>query len=691
MPPRFGPVREDGGPTRVSLNRIRADIQPVVTEIPYRRDVDGLRAVAVLAVVAYHAFPSALPGGFVGVDIFFVISGYLITAILAREIEGGDDSLMRFYERRARRLLPALSVVLAASTIAALILLPPFDLDRYGRSLATVAGFVSNIGFWLKSGYFDQAARTQPLLHTWSLGVEEQFYLVWPLVLAAAMRFRRRLALLAAVGLASLVLAEIQVRHWPDAAFYLLPARIFEFVLGALVALRPAVPIGRTAVPLAWLGLALILLPIGLYSRETPFPGLAALVPCLGAALVILAGPGGAVARLLGRAPLVAIGLLSYSLYLWHWPVLIFGEIWLGRPLGGAETGLALALVLGLSALTWRFVERPFRRRITGPAGTGRNLAVAGAVLAAFLAIGIVSDVTRGLAFRAGPELRAKEEALHEMPFREPGCVSEGAARNPAGCASGTGPLEVVLWGDSHAEQLTPGLARRLSSVSFLEAKTDGCPPLAGAELIFRNMADEACRRANDAILAMIEATPGIETVVLAARWSLYAETVRAPTESADRSFLVDEVSSERSVGNSRRVLEAGLERTISALEARGVDVVLVGQVPEYPFDPARCAVRAWWTGHRPDCGQSLGAAEGRLAAAQAILGRVAARHASIAYFDPVPHLCEAGECRTLSASGMGLYRDQDHLSIRGAELLAPLLPLRPGLGVSRTSECEGC
>ncbi|MGH6971391.1 MAG: acyltransferase family protein, partial [Caulobacteraceae bacterium] len=340
----------------------------------YRPDIDGLRAVAVLAVVLYHAGLRVTSGGFVGVDVFFVISGYVISKSLLGDIDGGRFSISGFYERRVRRIFPALFATMIASWVAAMALLLPSYLVDYSRSLAAAAAFASNFYFWKSSGYFANGATLRPLLHTWSLSVEEQFYIFAPLTLFLVARyFRKRWVLvLAPVALASLALSIVATRIGPTANFFLLPTRAWELILGALLALGdpPSLKASWAREVLAALGLALIAYAIFAYSPATPFPGLAALPPCLGAAMLIYVGAsGGSLAtRFLALPPMVAVGLISYSLYLVHWPIVSFLTYWQLRAPGPDEAPAILAVSLALAALSWRFVEQPFRqarRRLT--------------------------------------------------------------------------------------------------------------------------------------------------------------------------------------------------------------------------------------------------------------------------------------------------------------------------------------
>lgn len=375
----------------------------------YRKEIDGLRAVAVVPVVLYHGGFGVLPGGFLGVDVFFVISGYLITSIILGDLAAGRFSLGRFYERRVRRIFPALFLVMACCIPAAWYALAPNDLEDFSKSVVAVTLFSSNILFWRQSGYFDTAAELKPLLHTWSLAVEEQYYVVFPLLLAALRRFGRTalLAMLTALALPSLALAIWLSPLHPDMSFYLLPTRAWELLLGAIAASyvhhRGRLPDGRS--PLAHVasvvGLAGIAASMLALDANMPTPGVSTLAPTVGAGLVILfASAGNPVARLLSTPLAVGIGLISYSVYLWHQPLFVFA-----RHLSMEEPGMLLYLGLTIATfllayLSWAYVERPFRERGRLTRGRLFGLAVAGS--AAFAAFGLYGVKTRGFADRPG-------------------------------------------------------------------------------------------------------------------------------------------------------------------------------------------------------------------------------------------------------------------------------------------------
>lgn len=367
----------------------------------YRAEIDGLRAIAVLPVILFHAGVTQLSGGYVGVDIFFVISGFLITGILSREIEGGNFSLLGFYERRARRILPALFVVLATTSVLGALILLPYELEFLGRSLIAVVFFVSNVLFWQESNYFAASAEFNPLLHTWSLGVEEQYYILFPIFLWMVWRWRKKsvVPLIGLLTVLSFGLAEYLSTEMPSANFYLLPTRAWELLAGSLAALyllhRPTLT-GHLADAVGVLGLAGILVSIFAYDAATRFPSAWTLVPVLGTVgILVSASPQTWVGKLLSYRPFVGIGLISYSAYLWHQPLFAFARILDTEQHPSTWEMLLLALLsLILAWLSWRFVEQPFRRK---EAFTRKRIfSMSGIGGASFIALGTAAIFMHG-------------------------------------------------------------------------------------------------------------------------------------------------------------------------------------------------------------------------------------------------------------------------------------------------------
>jgi peptidoglycan/LPS O-acetylase OafA/YrhL len=461
----------------------------------YRPDIDGLRAVAVLMVLAYHIGTRFVKGGFIGVDIFFVISGYLISKILMKELNDGRFSIAAFYVRRVRRIAPALIAVLVFTTIVAYFTLLPSELKEYSWSLIAAVFSVSNFFFWSQAGYFDALASSKPLLHTWSLAVEEQFYLFFPLLLAFVFRRGRKWVtpMVVTLAAASFLFSLWAVKFHPSLAFYWPLPRIWELMcgtclaIGAVPAIRPAA--GRNAASL--LGFGLIAYSGTLYTVATPFPGFAALAPCLGTALIIAAGTHGStlVNRLLSWKPVVFIGLISYSLYLWHWPVIVFSAMGVG--VEGLSQNVRKVLIavaaLALGTLSWRFVERPFRSSSKGTPNA-KIFAVAGICAAVPTLAACVFLLGGGMKSRFPPSAIAvasyleNPEAGDRWHYRIGSCFitslntfkdfdqSTCLAPDPA-------KPNYLIFGDSHAAHLYYGLATEFPEDHMLQATASGCMP----------------------------------------------------------------------------------------------------------------------------------------------------------------------------------------------------------------------
>lgn len=471
----------------------------------YRAEIDGLRAVAVLSVMLFHAGVPFFQGGFVGVDVFFVISGYLITGIIAGELQRGTFSLAHFYERRVRRIVPALVVVTTVSFLLAFWLLLPSEMAPFARSVFSVFTVSSNILFKKETGYFDSDAELKPLLHTWSLSVEEQYYILYPFLLIVVFRFARGylLPVLAALLVASFACSQYWVATQPAAAFFLLQSRAWELLVGALLALnmpRPAVDavLSRHAPWLSLAGVAALAWAIFAFSEQTPFPGGSALLPTLGAAALIAGARAGTpVWRCLAWQPLVFVGLLSYSAYLWHQPVLAFARIHFDSELAlSLRLGL-LGLAFALAYLSWRFVEKPFRKASSISRRTVWWLAAVSAAL--LLVLGRMGDKSDGFEklWLASQQdgvrvlytaLKAEKETNRRMASPthvddDGACrfnvhaVDQALAERLAGCAEKYGKGILVL-GDSHAIDLFGVLKHSAPDHPFIVGLTQaGCRP----------------------------------------------------------------------------------------------------------------------------------------------------------------------------------------------------------------------
>jgi peptidoglycan/LPS O-acetylase OafA/YrhL len=631
----------------------------------YRPEIDGLRAIAVLAVLLFHTRITGFSGGFVGVDIFLVISGYLIAQVILRESDAGSFTLIGFYERRVRRILPALLAMLLASSVAALILLPG-DLAHFGQSLTAIALFASNLLFWSQGGYFGLTTSATPLLHSWSLAVEEQFYILFPALLLLARRGGRRTlhVALALAALGSFAFSAWATRDHPQMAFYSPLSRAWEFLVGALLA-TGAIPASEDRDPgdvLAGLGLGAIGYAICTLDDTSPFPGLNALVPVTGT-LLILAGTQAEesrVAAMLRVRPLVAIGLISYSLYLWHWPMIVFGGYYAFNPLGPISILMAV-LSVPVAWASWRYIELPFRkpRLLLSRRALLTSALAASAALAGY---GMILCLAHGFPQRFSP---AVQRLSRGGPQPDYGCADRSitTVRDNSRCRigpPGTRP-SFALWGDSHAAVFFPALdtlARR-HGVSGYDLTQLGCPPLLPIrarqekpdQWMFRPYAQEKCRARNAKVEQFLaEQRPGV--VLLAAHWPVYAGGMRPVVEVP---------------GADAAAFGAGVAR----LRALGIRVYVVLDVPDAPWaQPDRLAKAALFgTTHRLET--DLASHLDRYAAFRAIADGLA-RQGLVEIIDPAQRLCSHGICR-VTDQGFPLYFDANHLNARGARYVEPI------------------
>lgn len=645
----------------------------------YRPDLDGLRSLAILPVVLYHYGLGMLSGGFVGVDVFFVISGFLITSLLLREIDAGKFSMVRFYERRARRILPALFFVLAVTTALAVLVLLPIDLENYGKSLVATAGFSSNVFFWREFGYFDRAAELKPLLHTWSLSVEEQFYILFPpfLLLIARLGRRRLVATLVVCLAGSLVLSVLAITRWPAAGFYLPVTRAWELLIGALLA-AGAVPIvanRRLRNGLSLVGIGLILFSAVSIEKSMAFPGWLAALPCLGAGLVIQTGLSGEAIgnRILRWKPLVAIGLMSYSLYLWHWPLLVLAKYAANRELTLPELLVILLMTFGLAFVSWRYVERPFRGRQSA-VDRKRIFQLAGAGSATMLACGAMLIVFGGLPSRLPPAVLRYAQVASEDLAMKSGCFNPSAedVRADKLCTIGADPKaspSFLVWGDSHASRIALPIAEiaRSEARFGVIAAVGSCPPLLDVDWPV-----QGCRRFNTAVLEMVK-RQGIGTVFLSGMWANYAEGIRFKRGLGEGTvnILSDEFSQHQGVEENSVVFARALRRTVEHLIMVGARVVVIGPVPEIEAAVPEALAKAEWFGGRKNIGPSDAEFKDRQRHVFAALAAVAGIGDTTVVY-PSAVSC-AADC-SVERGGRVLYIDDNHLSRAGLELLKPML-----------------
>lgn len=642
--------------------------------ISYRHDIDGLRCLAVLLVVLFHIQLWPVSGGFIGVDVFFVISGFLVTTLITRNLEQGTFRFSDFYARRIRRLFPAIYATVVLSLIAGWFLFPPDAFsDLAQSSIATVLSG-SNIYFWVTSGYFEPAAHYKPLLHTWSLAIEEQFYLIWPvsIVLIAGTAVKRKriaIALVCAV-IISTFLAEWAIRaNHVTASFFLLPFRINEFGIGALIAFVPVWKsrLGNNGLALA--GLVGIVVPAILFTPDTVFPGINAMIPCLATAALIYAGRETIAAKILSNPIATYVGRMSYSFYLAHWPIIAFYLFWRGSAVGLEPTEQAFlfaASFVGGAAL-YHFVEAPFRitggtaKIAPGLGNTGVGMWFSSSTIAVILASVFIWGY-QGLPSRFDgneeiPQLLASMDKLPRPEFK----LLEDTQ---------PGPTQILLIGDSHAGVSRTGFFKwAAENNAFVTTKTiGGCIPLLNVQTSGNHR--EACQQRNFEDLNGLDYTK-FDAVVLLARWGLYTSI---GTENGGRFgilgapiLLATDEGRHKDVELSRRRFYEALNATVQKIEAADAVAIFVGQVPHIGENPKPCLVRS-----RTAIEAQNNCNAATFESAQAETSWATARAKDIDFltvYDPTPLFCPNNKC-LIMRDGKMLYRDGNHLSPYGADVL---------------------
>jgi len=656
----------------------------------YRPDIDGLRAIAIISVIAYHAGFPGFSGGFVGVDIFFVISGFLITSLLFNEAAAtGRVNLGAFYARRVRRLMPAGLVVVAATLLLGAIFLPPASNEQLSlaRTAIAFAYFGSNFFFFRTTGgYFDAPSFSLPLLHTWSLAVEEQYYLIWPLIMLLIFRFSgsrrteglmrtRSMWVLGIMLVASLALSIGTTRDHQNFAFFLLPVRIWEFAIGGMVGLAGTAFYTRLrswAEGLAVAGLALIVYSVVALDHATPFPGWAAIFPVLGSALLIAgttADEGGFVRRILAVRPMVFIGLLSYSWYLWHWPLLSLYRIYNLGDQDVAANAVIIAMALILAWLTYVLIENPIRVRRPGPFRAVRPTL--------FIGLGIaLATVSMGNGLKAWREYQRTLDIHRPVvtarndyaPFRER-CTLD--ANRPfgefplTGCIHGAdkGNPKILLWGDSHADHAMPALIEAFPDIAVYQLTMAGCPPAIGYEPKVP-ATSKYCAEFNRRVLESIPTLKkdGLEGVVISARWPSY---LWRKTISISEP-LVNLAGDPERMAQARLEMQSSLDATLDVLERAGLRVLVLGPNPEMIYSPPLCI--GLRRGER--CNITRAANDAFIGDPTAALAEVVSRHPNSRLAEMTDFFCDADTCYAMRDEKI-LYTDDNHISATAARDLA--------------------
>ncbi len=646
----------------------------------YRPELDGLRAVAVLAVLLFHA-DLGLPGGFVGVDVFFVLSGYLITSLIVRDLEAGSFTFAEFWERRARRILPASTLLVATTLVAGSVLLMPKDFSLLGISALATAAFGANVFFWRNVDYFTTAADELPLLHMWSLSVEEQFYFIVPWLFWLASRSWNwsRTTFFYAIAtacFASFGLATWAVPRMPAAAFYLLPPRAWELGLGSLVALWPPhiTPVDHLSrAACAWLGLSGICLACVLFDGSTSFPGVAALPPCLGTALFILStarridSPLPLPARMLSSRPCVAVGLVSYSLYLWHWPLFAFMRYWSLEPLS-ITTRIALC---GISLITaffsWRFIETPFRVRSATP-NRWALLAATVLALSALATTGFIIRAGDGFPQRFSPAmLELARDDLRTVAAPSAALTQLRTGTLPV-LGDSADPLTLLVWGDSHAMAILPAIEQlcREKRVAAYYAVHSSTAPVVGYEHSDKYSRGKDAPAFAEALVDFV-ASKRIPNVLLAARWSGYFAESRTYTGSQDRNAELLQAD----FGRALRI-------TVQRLVLAGAKPWLFAEVPNHKVDVPKALRAQLMFGVDTNHFCADRASHDSLLAPLTLITPDLEKLGAVMIDASGELLTPSTQRYCMAADGVPLYLDQHHLSRAGALMimraLAPCL-----------------
>ncbi|MFV0924872.1 acyltransferase family protein [Pseudomonas palmensis] len=642
----------------------------------YRAAIDGLRAIAVLGVVLFHMNPAWLPGGFVGVDVFFVISGYLISLIVFHESDSGRFSFAHFYARRARRLFPALILVLLAVIGFGWFALFTDEYKLLARHVTSAVTFVANLRLMQEAGYFDVASHLKPLLHLWSLAIEEQFYLVWPVLLVAAARFK--FARVWLLGLFFLLSAGVSIYLYfisAPAHFFNPISRFWELLAGAALAYcrlyRPSL-ISFNVRQSNWIGgigVGLIGAAYALLSGGSLYPSVLALLPVLGTMLVITA-QGGITERLLSLRPLVWVGLISYPLYLWHWPIFSYLQIVeSGKPsLYLLLLGAALAVVL--SWLTYAVVEKRVRYSHSRWVIVGLVLCLLGLFTA-----GKYIQANDGLADRQRLQyLQVSAQQMIREPRFDAQCAAfMGQVTPPVYCRMQPGSHLLAIIGDSHAHVVYAGLAelRAREGLGTILLANSGCPPFSGSTFGRNAKERDTCAESIERILAKVERSGDIREVLIASRGPQYIDGTGFGDVEKNYNYppLLDAQGHDVPPD---QVFKQGVSTTIDRLQRSGKHVVYMLQVPELGVSPRDCQGRPLHFNHQTSCQVSRQIYQERMAKYRTLMDSVA-KEREIALFDPLEYMCDADVCY-MSRDGVLLYADDNHLSVAGSRRLAPAL-----------------
>ena len=633
----------------------------------YRPEIDGLRAVAVIPVIFFHAGVSAFSGGFVGVDVFFVISGYLITTIILSEMEQGAFSLVNFYERRARRILPALFLVMLVSLPFAWLWLIPSDMKDFSQSLVAVSTFCSNILFWRESGYWDAASEMKPLLHTWSLAVEEQYYVLFPLFLMLMWRFRKRWILASFMLVAGISLATAQwgAYHKPSATFYFLPTRGWELAIGAGIAfyflyrkqtIRTLLSHKLVDEILGLLGLLLIGYSVFAFDERIPFPSFYALVPTIGAGLIIVFSSSQTiVGRLLSIKPIVTIGLISYSAYLWHQPLLTFARHESITEPSELTYAVLAILSIPLAYLSWRYVEKPFRTKGTFSRKQIFLYSIIGSVV--FIVVGLAGHFTDGFNSRNTNSVFSAQAIAHKLKINHGlSETCEGEFTLSRDCRTDDKP-EILIWGDSYAMHLVQGIMASKPDAKIIQMTKSVCGPFFDVAPVIEPKYPvswaKGCLEFTAKVRTWLKGNKTVKYAVLSSPFGKYLSTNhQLLSRSGELSYADAELASKE------------FERTLNELQQLGITPIVFSPPPANGINLGRCLAKAEWRGMSLDnCNFESGEISQDRLLVYKFLKTIKKNHSVVFLSDLI---CEDSRCITHFDNDF-IFRDSWHLSHEGS------------------------
>jgi peptidoglycan/LPS O-acetylase OafA/YrhL len=669
--------------------------QPLLSHPKYRPDIDGLRAIAVLAVVAFHAFPAWVRGGFIGVDVFFVISGYLISTIIFENLDKGTFSFTEFYARRIKRIFPALLLVLIACFAFGWFTLLADEYQQLGKHIAAGAGFFSNFTLWNEAGYFDNSAETKPLLHLWSLGIEEQFYIVWPLLLWFAWKCKfNLLPITIVVTIASFVLNIKGIKQDMVATFYSPQTRFWEFLSGSLLAwftlykkhafanVKQKVDFWLSRIVycerqeaddktlsnvLSFVGLLILVYGFWRINKESSFPGKWALVPVLGSLLIITAGSKALFnSKILSNKVAVWFGLISFPLYLWHWPILSFARIICNEAPSRIIRIAAVILSIVLAWLTYKFIEYPVRLGKYGRA----KLTLLFVFMVTVGYVGYNAYIRDGLKFREVTkrfELQSND-LIYNSIRKTSGWYCDKFTDGY--CSYSDEKPSVVVIGDSHAEAIfMNGLKHHYESKgkSIALLGSGGCPPLIDTiSKDNKGIDNKNCLKFITENFSRILDDKGISDVILTSRISLYILSDGFGDVDKNGEWVLHFRNEKQGARSNEEVYMLGLEKTIDTLTKAGKTLTFLHDVPELGFDVHACLRPLIFSKKAHSCSIDRGSYDSRNKNFKEKINNILSKRPSVRVVDLSKALCDNTSCYG-KINNIILYRDDDHLSVRGS------------------------